>query len=76
VTIDHEGEQPPYRQLAAILRERIDAGTLSGRLPSEKDFMAEFGLAQGTIRKALALLRDEGLIATEPGWGSFVKNRR
>jgi GntR family transcriptional regulator len=36
---------------------------------------AEFGIARGTVRKATAALRDEGLITTTPGMGSFVAER-
>jgi DNA-binding GntR family transcriptional regulator len=34
--------------------------------------MAEFGLAPVTIRKAVHQLRDEGLVRTTPGWGTYV----
>jgi DNA-binding GntR family transcriptional regulator len=68
--IDHASGVPPYRQLAATLRAQIGAGTLTGRLPSEKTLGQTFGLAQGTVRKALAILRSEGLIETAHGWGS------
>ena len=27
----------------------------------------------GTVRKAVKLLRDEGLIETVPGWGSYTR---
>jgi GntR family transcriptional regulator len=64
---------PPYRQLAAILRERIASGELTGRLPGETTLRQEYGLAQGTVRKALQVLREEDLITTVPGWGSYVK---
>jgi len=75
VTIDLGQPTPPYRQLAAILRDRIGSGELSGRLPSEKTLMQEYGLAHGTVRKAIAVLRDEGLVQTTPGWGSYVTER-
>jgi GntR family transcriptional regulator len=64
---------PPYLQLAAILRNRIDDGTITGRLPSEKMLAQEFGLAQGTVRRALDILREEGRITTVHGYGSFVR---
>ena len=32
----------------------------------------EFGLAPVTIRKAVHQLRDEGLVRTTPGWGTYV----
>ena len=73
--ISTEGGGPPWRQLAAILRERITSGELTGDLPSEKTLAQEYGLAVGTVRKALAQLRAEGLIQTDRGWGSSVVER-
>ncbi len=75
MTIDLGQPTPPYRQLAAILRDRIGSGELSGRLPSEKTLMQEYGLAHGTVRKAVAVLREEGRVQTTPGWGSYVTER-
>ena len=72
VTIDPGQATPPYRQLAAILREQIASGEISGRMPGEKALMQEYGLAHGTVRKAIAVLREEGLIETTPGWGSYT----
>jgi GntR family transcriptional regulator len=31
-----------------------------------------YGIARGTVRKAVALLADEGLVVLRPGWGTFV----
>lgn len=70
--INPEGGGPPWRQLAAILRERITSGELTGMLPSEKTLAQEYGLAVNTVRKALAQLRAEGLIQTDRGWGSYT----
>jgi DNA-binding GntR family transcriptional regulator len=69
---DREGAA--YRQLAGILRERIRHGALppGRRMPSEKDLHDEFGLARETVRRALGLLRAEGLIHVRQGRGTFV----
>ncbi len=69
---DREGAA--YRQLAGVLRERIRSGELSPqqRMPSEKDLHDEFGLARETVRRALAVLRAEGLIEVRHGHGTFV----
>ena len=69
---DREGAA--YRQLAAVLRDRIRSGDLppQRRMPSEKDLHDEFGLARETIRRALAVLRAEGLIEVRHGHGTFV----
>lgn len=36
----------------------------------------EYGIAKITARKVLAALREEGLIVTTPGWGSFVAEKQ
>jgi DNA-binding GntR family transcriptional regulator len=73
--VDHESSIPVYRQVAAILRERIEAGTYQPgrRLPSVRDLVQEFGIAQLTARKALRVLVDDGVAEMSPGMGTFVK---
>jgi GntR family transcriptional regulator len=65
---------PPWRQLYGILRGRIESGDLPprSRLPSILSLSQEYDLATVTVRKALAQLREDGLIETVTGWGSFV----
>jgi DNA-binding GntR family transcriptional regulator len=72
ITPDREGAA--YRQLAGILRDRIRSGALPAgrRMPSEKDLHDEFGLARETVRRALAVLRAEGLVIVRQGHGTFV----
>jgi DNA-binding GntR family transcriptional regulator len=74
VTIDHGSAVPPYRQLAGILRDQIQSGELApgAAVPSVKRLRQQYGVAETTARKAVALLRDEGLVETVMGWGSFV----
>jgi GntR family transcriptional regulator len=74
VTIDHRGERPVYLQLAAILRAQIVSGELEpGRpIPSEVTLTQRYGVARGTARKAVGLLRDEGLVRFVFGRGTFV----
>lgn len=60
---------PLYQQLAAILRAQIAAGELTGRGPSQNRLAAEYGVSVDTARKALAVLRGEGLIETYVGSG-------
>lgn len=72
-----DGPVPKYVQLAGILRRRIEAGALTpgDAIPSETALEAEFGLARGTIRKAIAVLREEGAIVTTRGKGSYVADQ-
>lgn len=73
--IDHDSPTPVYQQIAAWVAERIESGELAaGRpIPSEKTLMQEAeGVARTTVRRAVAHLRDQGLIYTVPQRGSYV----
>ncbi len=63
-----------YRQIADELRDRVVAGRYgAGRvLPSEADLGQEFDASRVTVRKALEVLRDQGLVAARQGFGWFV----
>ena len=73
--IRHDSAVPVYRQLAAILRERIESGSLApgAPLPSESYLMGEHGISRDSVRKAMDILRAEGLVITVQGKGSFVR---
>jgi GntR family transcriptional regulator len=70
--ISEDDPRPAYVQLADLLRERIASGQITARLPSERDLHQEFGLAPLTIRKAVRILRDEGLVTVVVGRGAYV----
>ncbi len=72
--IDHEGPTPLYVQVADVIQARIEAGELiPGRpIPSEHQLVQEFGIARGTARKTIQLLRERGLVVTVVGRGTFV----
>jgi GntR family transcriptional regulator len=72
VSFDHDSPDALYVQLAAVLRGQIERGELTGRVPSAKSLAQQYEIAQGTAERALALLRDEGLIASAMGRGHFV----
>ena len=65
---------PRYVQLANLLRRRMDDGTYppGGRIPSEVTLVQETGFARDTVRKAIALLVDEGRLYIVRGLGTFV----
>ncbi|MCZ4125295.1 GntR family transcriptional regulator [Streptomyces sp. H39-S7] len=77
MSIDREGPVPPYRQIAAALRGRIEDGSISPgrRIPSLVELEEEFGVARDTLRKAVQVLKDEGLVETVNGMGIYVIDR-
>jgi DNA-binding GntR family transcriptional regulator len=70
--ISEDDPRPAYVQLRDILKARIESGEITARLPSERDLHNEFGLAPMTVRKAVRLLRDEGLVVVVTGRGVYV----
>lgn len=72
--ISRDRPVPPYRQLAAIIRGRITSGELprGSRLPSILAMSGEYQVSVPTVRKALTLLKDEGLVVGVGGYGTFV----
>jgi GntR family transcriptional regulator len=62
-----------YEEIADDLRRRLEAGEFSERfLPSEADLCAAYDASRITVRKALEVLREDGLIASRRGVGWFV----
>ena len=74
--VDDQSPEPLYRQVASILRERIASGDISSRLPSLKTITQEYGVSHVTAEKAVALLREEGLVVVVIGRGAFVARDR
>jgi DNA-binding GntR family transcriptional regulator len=77
VGIDHGAPEYLYLQLAGLLREQIRSGKLPPRsaVPSITDLAAEHNLAAVTVRKAVRVLVDEGLVVTYPGRGTYVAGK-
>jgi GntR family transcriptional regulator len=80
-TRSRTNENPPdtvrqtrYQTIADTLRTRITDGELpAGRLlPSEADLSGDFNASRVTIRRALEVLRTEGLVDSRQGLGWFV----
>jgi GntR family transcriptional regulator len=69
-----DGAQPRYQGVAAALAGLIGAGTLPPgmRLPPERDLSALSGLSRVTIRKAVNLLADQGVVVQRQGSGTYV----
>jgi DNA-binding GntR family transcriptional regulator len=69
-----DSQTPLYMQLYRQIRTNIEQGSLQmGRqLPSERQLAAEYGISRPTARRALRMLREEGIISARRGRGSFV----
>ena len=69
--------EPLYRQLADDLRTRILAGEfpVPDAMPTEAQLSQRYRASRITVRHALALLDQEGLVHREQGRGSFVRPR-
>lgn len=75
VTLDPHSGVPLYRQLAAALRARIEAGEWppGALLPSQARIGYDYDVGKATVQKAVDALRTEGLITVERGIGIRVR---
>lgn len=75
--LDPASDRPVYKQIADHLREAVARGRLreGDQLPSEARLMSHYGVARMTVRNALRLLQEEGLITAEHGRGVYVRAR-
>jgi GntR family transcriptional regulator len=75
--IDPLGPVPPYRQIAAIIKRRILSGQYAPntRIPTESELVETYEVARSTARRAIAALRDDGLVYTVPARGTYVAER-
>jgi GntR family transcriptional regulator len=71
---DRDADRPLYAQVRERLIERIRSGEWKpGQLiANEFEIAAEFGVSQGTARKAIGDLASEGLVVRRQGRGTFV----
>jgi GntR family phosphonate transport system transcriptional regulator len=65
-----------WRQIAEKLRRDVSAGRFSkGRFPTEAELAARFAVNRHTIRQAIGMLVDQGLLKVTQGRGTFVADR-
>ncbi|WP_175597288.1 GntR family transcriptional regulator [Peristeroidobacter soli] len=66
-----------YIQLATLFRRRIESGVWASgsQIPTIDELVVECGVARATVRQALGLLEEEGLIARHRAKGTFVLER-
>ncbi len=66
-----------WRQIETRLREEISGGiyTSGERLPTEPQLAERFGVNRHTVRRALLVLAQAGLLSIEQGRGTFVRDQ-
>jgi GntR family transcriptional regulator len=72
--VDHDSNIPVYVQLADILRNMINSGELQPHraLPTISRLMHEHDVSDGTVKRAIGILREEGLVELVKGKGTYV----
>lgn len=66
--------RPLYLQIKAVLEQGLEAGEWGPgeAIPSEIELAGRFGVAQGTVRKAIEALVGDNLVVRRQGKGTFV----
>lgn len=75
---DTTGSTPLYLRLRKLVRDAVEAGTLSeaDALPGERDLADMLGVSRVTVRKAIEGLVDEGVLLQRRGSGTYVAPRQ
>jgi GntR family transcriptional regulator len=76
LVIDPTSDRAAYRQIADEVRDEILSGRLphGARVPSEERLCQEHGVSRTTVRKAIDVLKGEGLVEVRAPRGTFVRN--
>ncbi|MDI5971527.1 GntR family transcriptional regulator [Streptomyces sp. SL13] len=61
-----------YLEVSKSLHEKIRAGKITEDLPSQSALVSEYSVSRSTVERALATLRDAGLIESVKGAGWYV----
>lgn len=70
----NSGRVPRYRAIAEDLAQKIRSGRYRAgdALPPQRELSTAYGVTLMTLRQALQVLNDDGLIVQQPGRGTFV----
>ncbi|MBL8057016.1 MAG: GntR family transcriptional regulator [Anaerolineales bacterium] len=73
--IDRTAFEPVYAQLVNILRRQVASGFLrpGDQLPSEAQLCRRYGISPMTVRRAINILVDQGIVVAEQGRGTFIR---
>ena len=65
-----------YEQIAVALRDQIVSGHLQAgqKMPSETTLQQQYGVSRVTVRRAMAILRNQGLVVVRKGHGGYVRD--
>lgn len=68
-------ELPLYYRVFVSLRHKIFSGAFGPQqpMPSEQKLCVEYGISRGTLRRALELLEDDGIVVRQQGAKTYVK---
>jgi GntR family transcriptional regulator len=74
--VDPYGAEHAYIQVADDVARRITADEITRKLPAERDLAEEYEVSYVTVRHAMKVLRERGVIITIHGRGTFVAERK
>jgi DNA-binding GntR family transcriptional regulator len=76
VPVDPFASKLAYDQVADDLTRRIMSGEFTERIPSERFLADEYETSSKTVRKAVEILRERGIVRTAGTRGTFVVQKQ
>ncbi|MGA1145930.1 MAG: GntR family transcriptional regulator [Candidatus Nanopelagicales bacterium] len=70
---DRSSPVPLWAQVSADIRRRVTSGAFEEGFPGEIALTEQYDVSRHTIREALRVLRDEGILRSERGRGTTIE---
>lgn len=76
--LDANAQLPLYKQLKEVIKTKINTGeyTENKRIPTEPEFIKNYGVSRITVRKAIEELVAEGYLIKKQGKGTFISGHK
>lgn len=74
--LDRSNPLPLWAQLQADLLRRVRAGAFDDRFPGEHELVSDYSVSRHTVREALRRLREEGILMSGRGRGTWLRQPR
>ena len=76
--LDANAQLPLYKQLKEVIKTKINTGeyTENKRIPTEPEFIENYGVSRITVRKAIEELVAEGYLVKKQGKGTFISGHK
>jgi len=74
LNVTYKSSEPIYKQIIKSIKKKISAKEWKegDKIPSEEEMVAELEVSRGTVRKAISVLVEDGILEKIQGKGTYI----